>query len=287
LAAIKNEEDHMGFLAFRELRRKMYGNHPFARTRNGTKESVSALSEVTLQDFQASHVVGANAVVSIYGSVDSASLLGRLDATLGNLPRGERQIPHTPENLPESAGVICDLTKKDKRQAYLVTGFRTVDLKHPDRLALDLIDEACSDMASRLFIRIREEHGLAYSVGATQIIGMAPGAFVFHLSTAPEKLDFAQEQLLTEIALLAKDGLFADELDRARKTWIGKQAMQAQSNASLAEQHAIDELYGLGWQHHETVLDRVRSISLDEVNAAAQRYFGTLQPCIVRVKGEI
>ena len=54
----------------------------------------------------------------------------------------------------------------------LLIGYRTVDLTHPDNAALEMIDEACSDMASRLFIRIREELGLAYSVGATLLSGL-------------------------------------------------------------------------------------------------------------------
>ena len=81
----------------------------------------------------------------------------------------------------------------------LLIGYRTVDLTHPDNPALEMIDEACSDMASRLFIRIREELGLAYSVGASRIVGLEPGMIVFHVSTAPWKLDLVQEEMLGEI----------------------------------------------------------------------------------------
>ena len=152
-----------------------------------------------------------------------------------------------------------------------------------DDLALDLIDEACSDMASRFFERIREQHGLAYSVGTTQVIGMAPGLFTFYLSTAPEQLEFAQKELLSEIHNLAQDGLTAEELDRARRTWTGKQAMQHQSNAGLAQQCALNELYGLGYDHDQRILDRVRTLPLEEVNAVARRYFAGIQPILSRV----
>jgi zinc protease len=170
-----------------------------------------------------------------------------------------------------------------KRQAFLVVAYPTVDLRHPDRLALDLIDEACSDMASRFFERIREQHGLAYSVGTTQVIGMAPGLFTFYLSTSPEQLEFAQKELLSEIHNLAQDGLTAEELDRARRTWTGKQAMQHQSNAGLAQQCALNELYGLGFDHDQRILDRVRTLPLEEVNAVARRYFATVEPILSRV----
>jgi zinc protease len=174
---------------------------------------------------------------------------------------------------------------KDRRQAFLVAGFPTVPLTHPDRVVLDLIDEACSDMASRFFEAIREKHGLAYSVGATQILGMCPGLFTFYLSTAPEKLDFAHAELVKEIHLLAADGLTEAEIDRARKTWIGKQAVQQQHNAGMARVAALDELYGLGHNFSEAVLERVRRIPPSEVREICARYFSAT-PLVIRVAPE-
>ena len=57
--------------------------------------------------------------------------------------------------------------EREKAQAVLVVGFRGTDVFDPDRYALELIDEASSDLASRFFIRIREQMGLAYYVGAS------------------------------------------------------------------------------------------------------------------------
>jgi zinc protease len=174
---------------------------------------------------------------------------------------------------------------KDKKQAFLAAGFPTVPLTHPDRVVLDLIDEACSDMASRFFEAIREKHGLAYSVGASQIIGMCPGLFVFYLGTSPEKLDFAHAELVAEIQRLAADSLTEAEIDRARKTWIGKQAVQHQHNAGMARVCALDELYGLGHHYSDSVLERVRRIPYDEVRDVCARYF-TGEPLVVRVGPE-
>ena len=56
-----------------------------------------------------------------------------------------------------------------------------------DRYALELLQEACSDLGSRLFLRIREKLGLAYYVGAQNFLGLAPGYFAFYAGTAPEK----------------------------------------------------------------------------------------------------
>jgi zinc protease len=54
-----------------------------------------------------------------------------------------------------------------------------------DRYALELIQESCSDLGSRLFLRIREQLGLAYYVGAQNFMGLAPGYFAFYTGTEP------------------------------------------------------------------------------------------------------
>lgn len=284
LAAIRQEEDHPSYVAFRELRRAAYGEHPLALNRNGTAESVERLTHETLVNLHRSLLTAGNMVLAVFGDVEFEAARDLVGDAFEALPPGPRQ-EHEHASaalLPEWRGRVIELPS-EKRQAFLGAGFRTVSLTHPDRLALNLLDEACSDMASRFFERIREQHGLAYSVGSTQVLGMAPGLFAFYLSTAPEKLAFAREELLSEIRNLAENGLTADELDRARRTWIGKQAMQTQSNAGLAQQCVLNELYGLGFDHDERILERVRTITLEEVNEVAARWFGAVEPLVVSV----
>src|SRR5439155_13004646 len=79
-------------------------------------------------------------------------------------------------------------TLKDKAQGVIMVGYRGVDMFSPDRVALELIDEASSDLGSRFFVRIREQMGLAYYVGASQMQGLVPGLFLFYLGTHPQKI---------------------------------------------------------------------------------------------------
>src|SRR5207245_1586338 len=78
-------------------------------------------------------------------------------------------------------------------------GFRGADVFSSDRYALELIDEASSDLGSPLFIRIREQMGLAYYVGAAQIQALVPGLFAFYLGTDPEKIEPVKQAFLDEI----------------------------------------------------------------------------------------
>src|SRR6202034_2059902 len=68
-----------------------------------------------------------------------------------------------------------------KEQAVMHLAYPTVPVSHPDQIALAILDEALSDLGSRLFVRIREELGLAYFVGTSQFLGLEAGPFFFYL----------------------------------------------------------------------------------------------------------
>ncbi len=98
-------------------------------------------------------------------------------------------------------------SNKEKAQGVIMVGYRGVDMFSKDRYALELIDEASSDLGSRFFVRIREKMGLAYYVGASQMQGLVPGLFAFYLGTDPQKIEPVKTALLDEIRKLASDGL--------------------------------------------------------------------------------
>jgi zinc protease len=136
-----------------------------------------------------------------------------------------------------------------------------------------LIDEASSDLGSRFFIRIRENMGLAYYVGATQMQGLVPGLFAFYLGTDPQKIEPVKTALLDEINKLAAEGLSEQELNRAKKKLIGQHQMSMQSNDSFGFQCALDELYGLGFDYYKKLDGEVNSVTLEQIKQVAAKYF--------------
>ena len=106
-----------------------------------------------------------------------------------------------------------------------------------DRYALELIQESCSDLGSRLFLRIREKLGLAYYVGAQNFIGLAPGYFAFYTGTEPAKAAQVETELLKEAELLRTEGLTAEELKRAKAKIIGQKKIARQELGGLAQLH--------------------------------------------------
>src|SRR5438045_5504110 len=105
-----------------------------------------------------------------------------------------------------------NMQTREKKQAVMVIGFPGASLESADRFALELIQEACSDLGSRLFLRIREKLGLAYYVGAQNFIGLVPGYFAFYAGTEPEKAALVESEMLKEAELLRTEGLTEEEL---------------------------------------------------------------------------
>ena len=163
--------------------------------------------------------------------------------------------------------------RKDKAQSVIMVGFCGADMFSPDRYALELIDEASSDLGSRFFIRIREQMGLAYYVGASQMQGLVPGLFLFYLGTDPQKIERVKTALLEEIDSLAAQGLANEELARAKKKLLGQMQIANQSNDSFGYMAALDELYGLRFAHYQIIEREVERITPEEVKRVAGKYF--------------
>ena len=134
------------------------------------------------------------------------------------------------------------------------------------------IQEACSDLGSRLFVRIREKLGLAYYVGAQNFVGLVPGYFAFYVGTDPGKVDLVESELLKEAAELRANGLTAEELKRAKAKVIGQKKIARQDLGGYAMSSALDELYGLGYQHIDFEDAKYESVTLVQVQAVAKKY---------------
>src|SRR6185369_9764038 len=130
----------------------------------------------------------------------------------------------------------------------------------------------CSDLGSRVFVRIREKLGLAYYVGAQNFLGLIPGFFAFYVGTEPEKVALVESELLKEAETLRQEGLTAEELKRSKAKIIGQKKIARQDLGGLAMTTALDELYGLGYGFSDTEDAKYEAVTLEHVTAVAQKY---------------
>src|ERR1044071_6842755 len=248
LEAIRDQKDQLLQSCFRAMRRALFGAAGYGLDSLGSEDSVQKLQVADLKAFHKRLVVPGNCVLAVYGDVNSRVVKDAVSRAFRNWPHGSGT-PFQPTNLKlQTAGSrqrrVSEI--RDKKQAVLVLGFPGATFHDQDRYALELIQEACSDIGSRMFLRIREKLGLAYYVGAQNAPGLVPGYFAFYCGTAPEKADEVERELLQETALLRAEGLSAEELKRAKAKVLGQRKLAGRALGYFATATALDEFYGLG-----------------------------------------
>lgn len=273
LASIRSQRDHLLQSASKAMRRAMFGDAGYGLDVLGSETSVKSIQVTDLKEFHEKLARPNNCVLAIYGDVKT----DELRAAVGKAFDKWTPVPDAGKLTLDSGLWTLDSVKRvtetrDKKQAVLVVGFRGTTIDNPDRYALELLGEACSDLGSRLFLRIRETLGLAYYVGAQNFVGLAPGYFAFYVGTAPEKADLVEKELLNEAELLRIGGLTDEELKRAKAKIIGQRKIARQDLGGLAMTTALDELYGLGYKHTDTEDVRYEAVTANEVKNAAQKY---------------
>jgi zinc protease len=273
IAGIHARKDDLLKSASVAMRQGLFGDTGYGLDALGTEESVGKISTGDLRSFHQKLAVPNNCVLAIYGDVKAGDVRAAVENAFAGWrknPEAEKLIRTSPSSPLTSPKHVEET--RDKKQAVLVIGFTGTTMDSEDRYALDVLQECCSDLGSRLFLRIREQLGLAYYVGAQNLAGLAPGYFAFYTGTEPAKAAQVETELLKEAELLRTEGLTAEELKRAKAKIIGQKKIARQDLGNLASLTALDELYGLGWQRAELDDAKYEAVTLEQVKAAAQKY---------------
>lgn len=283
-ASIRSRKDDLLKSASLAMRRALFGDAGYGLDSLGTEETTGKISVAGLKAFHQRLAVPNNCVLAIYGDVKTADVRAAVENTFGRWKAGEKVTPAASGGRGPVSGRVTET--RDKKQAVLVIGFPGTTMGSDDRYALDLVQECCSDLGSRLFLRIREQLGLAYYVGAQNFTGLAPGYFAFYTGTEPAKAELVEKELLKEAELLRTEGLTAEELKRAKAKVIGQKKIARADLGNLASTTALDELYGLGYQRSELDDAKYEAVTLEETRAAAQKYLKPEALVVAVVKPE-
>ena len=152
-------------------------------------------------------------------------------------------------------------------------------VRHP----LDLIDTAYSDLGSPLGMRIREEKGLAYYVGAQQMLGLEPGMFFFYVGTRPEWADKAADVIRGEYRKLAETGLSNEELADMKGQVKGQIVLSLEGTSSRLHRLAGTALYDEPFLSIDEMMRRVDAVTGEDVAALAAEYFDPERQVVARL----
>ena len=272
LASIRAQGDQILQLGFRSMRGALFGGVGYGLDALGTTESVSALTLDMIQTFFERYRQPGNCVISVFGDVEVPRVQTEVERVLGTgvwADAGSLEFPTIQVGAPREREVMRVV---DKKQAAVIVAAQGTTFENKDRYALDLLQEACSDLGSRLFIRIRDKLGLAYYVGAQHVPGLIPGLFAFYAGTSPENARKVNDELTREIELIRDQGLSEVELTRAKAKVIGQKKIARQDLGGVAMVTALDELYGFGYERWEDEEGEYEAVTLESIQEAARKY---------------
>jgi zinc protease len=275
------QEDMMDPLstAFHAARRILFQGNGYGIPGIGTEESVAQLNRSALCTQHESYFHAANMSIALAGSFDADQVILLLEKYLGSMKSGVAYSP-APSLINENSEEVIHLQKK---QAVLTIAYPGLAANDPRRFAAAMLHEYCSDMAGPLFTRIREELGLAYQVGATQFHGNDVGMFAFYLSTAPNQLELAKNEMQLEIEKIAHHGIPDAVFEDVRATVLSALVLRQQSPGSIASAASVDMLFGLPATHHREVHERIRELRADDVRTLANAVLLGKSPVVVTV----
>ncbi len=287
IADIYAQKDNLLKSASLAMRRALFGSSGYGLDSTGREETVAKIKAASLKSFHKKLATPNNCVLAIYGDVETAEVKSAVEKAFGHWKAGSaaKELIQIPSGMPVALVQRVE-EARDKKQAVIVVGFPGTTIHDEDHFALELIQESCSDLGSRLFLRIREQLGLAYYVGAQHFAGLAPGYFAFYAGTEPAKAALVEQEILKEAALLRIEGLTPEELKRAKAKIIGQKKIARQDLGHLASTTALDELYGLGYQRAELDDAKYEAVTQEQVKAAAQKYLKPDAVVVAVVKPE-
>lgn len=280
LEEISMVDDTPDDLVFEIHNEAMWGRHPYGYSILGTRETVASLGVRELRELHQRAYHPPHLVVAAAGSVDHDELLAILERTgWADVPPGGTPLLVP---APTSAAPTYRHVERDTAQTHIVFGSPTMAHGDPRRYALVLASTVLGGgMSSRLFQRVREELGLAYSVYTFHSFYPETGVHGVYVGTAPETARRAAEAIRDELSRLADEGLSEEELRCGQSELKGQVTLSLESVTSRMYRAAGVALYQEPYKTLDEVLSAIDAITPEDVTAVCREYFAPAAQTVV------
>jgi predicted Zn-dependent peptidase len=267
---INMNDDDPSDVAFEEFTQVLFAGHPLEAPVLGTRASIRAMGANDLSGYWARRYGSRSTVVAMAGSLQHEAVVDLIGKHFGEWSGAT--VDHVigePSFEPK-----VRLVARETEQAHLVIGGKGLTRSDDRRFAFDVLNHILGGgMSSRLFLKIREERGLAYSVYSFRLSHSDTGGWGVYVGTTPEFTETCMELIQEEIAAIASDGITADELDRAKGSLRGGLALSTEDPNSRMVRLGRDELAGGPHLSVDDRIARLEDVDLEAVKTVAAEVF--------------
>ena len=274
-------EDTPDDLVFELHNETLWAPHPYGYSILGTRDTVRQLGVRALQDLHGRAYHPPQLVIAAAGNVEHGALLEVLERTgWTSVPSGEASRLSAPAASP--APPTTRHVDREGTQTHLVLGTRAVCYADPRRYALVMLSMLLGGgMSSRLFQRVREELGLAYSVYTFQQFYVDTGMHGVYVATSPDSARAAYDVIRDELAQVAGSGLPASEIEMGKSQLKGQMTLSLESVSARMYRAAAVELYGEPYRTLDETLALVDAVTGDDIASVARDFFAPGQQTVL------
>ncbi|MBI2712325.1 MAG: insulinase family protein [Bdellovibrio sp.] len=275
--SVRSVDDHSGQLCSKLFLENLFEKHPYGRMTHGSLESLKNIQTEKLRAFHKGWIRPDRLVLSISGQVKPASVEAWLSALSD---QAKRLIPTgypyaIPEKIaPEPALKAPRWVEKllGREQLHILVGGLGTEITAKDRYPLRLLQTLLGGQSGRLFIELREKRSLAYTVSPISFEGIERGYVGTYIACSPTKRQEAEKGVAKVLADLAQKGPTPKEVERAKEFFLGRRAMDLQSDASISSHHGLEALYRMKVLPEDGFIKMIRDISPQEIKAVCNKY---------------
>ena len=259
----------------------LWPDQAIGRPVSGLAGTVRGLKQEDVEAYYGQQRHPERLLVSIAGNIDAADLLDRLEAEFGGLRAGEGPASYP---RPRYGAGQCSL-ERDIAQSHVCFGFPSLAATDERRYGAEMLANVLGGgSTSRLFERIREEEGLAYSVYSFRSAYREAGFLGVYAAVAPENLEVALELAWKEIRKLREEPLSEEELSLNREQLKGGVLMALESTHSRMSRMARSMLCHGRVIGLDEVIEGLERLTVQELHSLAQSTFED-DRCVMAIVG--
>jgi zinc protease len=274
-AAIKRSEEDPNTVAARALSHLVYPSHPYGRPVEGTIESVGKLTRDDVVGFHRDHVRPDTTIIAVVGAVSVDEARRQVLARLGAWARPSSPPPAVGPAIA-SGQTRSETITRDLTQATIMLGRQVIRQIDPDYFPLGVASYVLGGgSASRLYARVRDEGGLAYSVYSYVSPARYGATFVVGAQTRVGEVSKVGDILKEELTRMGGGAVTDDELKLAKDYLIGSFPLRLDTTAKMADFIVAIEEQGLGLDYADRYKANVARVTAADVQRVAARFMAS------------
>lgn len=256
-------EDSPEDVAHESLSDVYFEDSALAKPILGSVESVRGFTRDVLFSYMNSHYTPENTVISCAGNVAEARVNELIEERF-HAHSGPGRLPPLPHDV--KPGNRFKTVEKDVEQVHICIGMPGYGINCEGQYPLFVLNNALGgSMSSRLFQKIREEKGLAYSVYSYPVSYVGMGCFAMYAGTGEKQAEQVVDLMLDELQRMRKEGLTREEFIRSKEQLKGNFLLgQEGTSGRMTAIGKSELLLGKVYSEQER-LAQIEGITMDQV----------------------